>query len=61
MTHMVNYKLMMKIWSKVARWETINKIIMQTLFEGEMPDFDDLENALELDELIEDMVGRSID
>lgn len=32
---------------------------MQTLFEREMPDFDDPKNALELDELIEDMAGRS--
>ena len=61
MTRMVRYKLSMKIWSKAAHWEIFSNIIMQTSLEGEMPDFVDLENALEMDESIKEMVGRSTD
>ena len=58
---MVRYKVLMKIWNKPAHWEIFNKIIMQTLLEGKMPDFVDLENTLEMDESIKEMVGRSTD
>ena len=61
MNSMQKYELLMKIRSEAARWESFNIIMRRTLLEGEMPDFDALENELEFNESLENMVGRSVD
>ena len=51
----------MKIRSEAARWETFNRIMRRTLLEGEMLDFDELENELVINMTLGEMVDRSAD
>ena len=53
---MASFDLLMKIWSKAACCAIFKENMIQTLLEGEMPDFDAFDHVLEFCCLINSII-----